>query len=77
MYYDYVEPYYDIPRECQACQDLESMIDVSREYIDSIVKMLYGSQRLDLLKMEDNIIELCHAFGVVMPMNELNITITK
>ncbi len=74
MNYDYMEPYFDIPRQCRCCDEKDSVMDVSREYVDYIVQSLYGSQEVDLLKLEDNIIELCHAFGVVMPKNDLRIT---
>lgn len=74
MRYDFIEPYYEPEIVCRHCEEKEKIIDVAKEYLESIVKILYSSQEIDLLKIQDDLIEICHSFGVEIPKNELRIT---
>lgn len=59
--------------ECSDCDEKESTIENSKEFLESIVNMLYSSEPLDLAKFEDHLDELCGYLDVKIGKGDLQI----
>lgn len=61
--YDNAEPdCYE--RECSKCTEKEQTIDLASMHLERIVAMLYSSDYLDKVKLENSLDELCYLLQV-------------
>lgn len=79
MYRDYYapdswyEPDCDPEYECSDCDEKKSSLDNAKEFLESIVSMLYSREPLELLKFEEHLDELCHQLDVQIGKGDLQI----
>ncbi len=57
---------YETQYECKACEGKENVLDVAKEFLESIVDMLYSKQPLDASEFECQLEELCYQLNVKM-----------
>ncbi len=58
---------YSYEPECPKCDNKENTIDMAREYLSSVVEMLYSADHLDIAKLDDMIGELAHQLDCKIP----------
>lgn len=68
------EPDYAPETECSKCEENEKMIEISKNYLHSIIKMLYDESHLDIALLDDALGELCYQLDVDHPTKLPNIT---
>ena len=59
--------------ECYQCNEKEEQLENAKEFLESIVEMLYSREVLDLAKFEDHLDELCHQLDVKIGQGDLQI----
>ena len=73
-YYEYEgrEPEYE--RECKCCLEKEQTVDEASQYLEKIIKILYGREYLDKVALENCLDELCHLLQVKTIAGDLQVT---
>jgi hypothetical protein len=59
--------------ECYKCDEKDKQIDNAKEFLESIVEMLYSKEALDLAEFEDHLDELCAYMDVKIGQGDLQI----
>lgn len=65
-----IEPEY----ECSDCDQKQDVLEASKEWLESIVRILYSGEKIDESKLSDHLEELCWQLDVTFPKNELRIS---
>ncbi len=71
---NWMEPdyYYDIPeRKCSSCEECEKKESNYQDYMGQIVGMLFGKEKLDLKKLNENLHDMCSEMDVRIPNKEI------
>lgn len=73
--YSPTDGYYEMEDhpECRDCEKKEGTMHEAKNYLESIVQMLYSKDMLDLHKFEDTLDELCHLLNVKLLPEDLQI----
>ena len=71
--WNYDEPDCEPEYECSACNGKENTLDTAKEFLESLVDMLYSKEALDLTDFEWKLDELCHYLNVKMIAGDLQI----
>jgi hypothetical protein len=67
------EPDCEPDYECSHCDEKEKTLDNSKEFLESIVSMLYSKEPLDLLAFENHLDELCSYMDVTIDKGDLQV----
>ncbi len=59
--------------ECPACERKEETLNRTKEFLESIVNMLYSNKPLNLIEFENDLDELCHRMDVQIGFGDLQI----
>ncbi len=72
--YDYQDDvYYELPN-CPCCEENMQKVDSAANFLEKIVEQLYGKEKLNLDKLDEDLEEICHYLGVKIRRESLNIT---
>ena len=71
------EPDCEPDYECSACDEKEQTLDSAKEFLESLVEMLYSKEALDLNLFENHLDELCHQLDVKIGAGDLQIQRSK
>jgi hypothetical protein len=71
------EQWYEIdiqdPPTCRHCEDKEQSLDCAKEFLETIVNMLYSKNTLNIESLEENLDQLCHFLRVKVKPGDLQI----
>lgn len=67
----YDEPYAE--PECFYCNEKAENLDTVKEWMDGLLKQLYGHEPYDALMIENCLDEMAHAVGLKLPKGDLQI----
>lgn len=59
--------------ECYRCEEKTGVLEDAKEFLQSIVDMLYSKETLNVAQFEDHLDELCHQLGVKMNSGDIQI----
>lgn len=72
--FNYYEPDDYAPiRECSDCDDKQFVLDSSKDILRNIIEQIYSKKDLDLLKLEEDLDDLCHLLDVPIIAEDINV----
>lgn len=61
--------YDDSEIKCDGCDDKQIIIDNAKNYLQLIIDVLYGEEKIDKAQLDDMIGDLCHELEMEMPIH--------